>query len=51
MLVILYVFRTNLVALLVALHKNWGFPSKISLVNVNKSLKKFDFVHIYYRNP
>ena len=37
-------------ASLIALHKKWSFPFKISSVNVTKSAVSCVFAHIYWRN-
>ena len=38
-------------AALLALHKKWSFPLRISSVNVTKFTGNCGFGHIYWRNP
>ena len=37
--------------IILALHKKWSFPLRISSVNVTKSAGNCGFGHIYWRNP
>ena len=48
------IFREKLRKLfhwILALHKKWSFPLRISSVNVNESAVNCEFGHIYWRNP